>query len=292
MDAPARPPKGGIFEGRAAQQLITPPHQAIPLFYRANRRFNMTSDTSYHTISRRPPAWGYCRVSTQKQADESLSLARQADVIKAFARRHRFDLRAIEEEELSASSLPLSRRPGLVAVLTQARLGGGVIVVARADRLTRRVQDLPEIFAYGVPIHVVGVGRVDRSKLRRLIEKAASETASKSSAQVGAHKRAKRSRTGRCNIPAEASRRGRMASMHRRDDLVRTLAHFALSDPAYKGATWAERAKLLNAAGVLNITSQRTGGGKAWTVAALRAHRKRLEVEMALLSEEDPCLPV
>ena len=252
----------------------------------------MPSDTLCNTKSRRRPAWGYTRVSTLKQADESLSLIRQADVIKSFARKSNFDLQAIEAEELSASSLPLSLRPGLVAVLTQARYEGGVLIVARADRLTRRVQDLPEIFGFQVPIYVVGEGRVGRSKLRSLILKAASETANKSAAQVGAHRRAKSNKGGRCNIPAEASRRGRMASMHRRDDLVRRVVQLALSDPAFKGATWTERAQLLNAAGILNSTSIRTGKAKPWTAAALRAHRKALEAEIELLEEDDPKAPI
>lgn len=213
-------------------------------------------------------------------------------MIKAFAHEENLDLQVIEKDELSASRLPLSKRPGVIAALKQARHEGGVLVVARADRLTRRLQDLSDIFAYGVPIYVVGVGRVGRRKLRSLIQAAANETASKSQAQASAHKRAKGNKIGRCNIPAEASRRGRMRSMDRRDDLVRRIAQRAISDPAFKAATWAKRAKLLNAAGVLNTTSLRTGRAKQWTAAALRAHRKDLEVAIALLSEEGHCPPV
>src|SRR5262245_61452907 len=48
--------------------------------------------------TRRPRLVAYCRVSTEEQRDEGVSLAAQRERVAAFAVAHGFDLAAVEED--------------------------------------------------------------------------------------------------------------------------------------------------------------------------------------------------
>jgi DNA invertase Pin-like site-specific DNA recombinase len=85
-------------------------------------------------------AVGYCRVSTEEQAREGVSLAAQEEKIRAYASLYDLDLvKVIWDAGVSAKSLD---RPGLYDAL--ALLNGGeaeALVIAKLDRLTRSVAD-------------------------------------------------------------------------------------------------------------------------------------------------------
>lgn len=84
---------------------------------------------------------GYCRVSTEKQADHGVSLDVQRSKIEAYAALYDLDVVALEVDAgLSASTL---ERPALARALAALEAGraDGVIVV-KLDRLTRSVRDL------------------------------------------------------------------------------------------------------------------------------------------------------
>jgi DNA invertase Pin-like site-specific DNA recombinase len=85
---------------------------------------------------------GYARVSTERQADEGVSLAAQETAIRqwAMSHGHRFD---IVVEQASAKDL---ERPKLRAALEGLEVGEyGALVVARLDRLSRSVADFAGI---------------------------------------------------------------------------------------------------------------------------------------------------
>jgi DNA invertase Pin-like site-specific DNA recombinase len=89
-------------------------------------------------------AFGYIRVSTDKQADKGLSLDAQREKIRAMAVVHDTELAdVIVDAGESAKNLD---RPGMKRILELVR-GGAVdtVIVAKLDRLTRSVRDLADL---------------------------------------------------------------------------------------------------------------------------------------------------
>ena len=84
---------------------------------------------------------GYVRVSTEEQATAGVSLAAQAEKVRAYCALYDLDLvELIEDPGASAKSLD---RPGLARALATLRRGEvDGIVVAKLDRLTRSVADM------------------------------------------------------------------------------------------------------------------------------------------------------
>src|SRR6202171_1290874 len=89
-------------------------------------------------------AIGYVRVSTDKQAEQGVSLEAQAEKIRAMAVVHDAELLdIIVDSGESAKSL---QRPGMERLL--ALVDGKqvqAVIVAKLDRLTRSVKDLCEL---------------------------------------------------------------------------------------------------------------------------------------------------
>ena len=84
---------------------------------------------------------GYVRVSTERQADEGVSLDAQRAKLRAHCAALDLDLVAVEADEgVSAKTLD---RPALQRALTALRDGrADALLVPKLDRLTRRVVDL------------------------------------------------------------------------------------------------------------------------------------------------------
>ena len=87
---------------------------------------------------------GYVRVSTDKQADQGVSLDAQAEKIRAMAVVHGADLLdIIVDGGESAKSL---KRPGMAKLLAMVDVGKvQTVIIAKLDRLTRSVRDLCEL---------------------------------------------------------------------------------------------------------------------------------------------------
>ena len=87
---------------------------------------------------------GYVRVSTDKQADQGVSLDAQAAKIRAMAVLHdRELLDIIVDGGESAKSL---KRPGMAKLLALVDAGKvQTVIIAKLDRLTRSVRDLCEL---------------------------------------------------------------------------------------------------------------------------------------------------
>lgn len=86
----------------------------------------------------------YVRVSTEKQADEGVSLDAQRAKLNAYCQVYDLELVALEADEgLSAKTLD---RPGLQRALEMlARGEAEALLVPKLDRLTRSVVDLGEL---------------------------------------------------------------------------------------------------------------------------------------------------
>jgi DNA invertase Pin-like site-specific DNA recombinase len=89
-------------------------------------------------------AVGYARVSTDKQAEQGVSLDAQAEKIRAMAVVHGADLLdIIVDAGESAKSL---ERPGMARLRALVEAGAvEVVIIAKLDRLTRSVKDLAEL---------------------------------------------------------------------------------------------------------------------------------------------------
>jgi DNA invertase Pin-like site-specific DNA recombinase len=104
-------------------------------------------------------ALGYCRVSTDEQAREGVSLEAQRERIQAYAAAKGLDLVDILVDE-GASGKDLAR-PSLQDLVARCEDGGiGHVIVWKLDRLTRRTQHLltlvEEVFlAQQIELHSV-----------------------------------------------------------------------------------------------------------------------------------------
>jgi site-specific DNA recombinase len=104
-------------------------------------------------------ALGYCRVSTDEQAREGVSLSAQRERIEAYAKAKGLELTAVlADEGLSGKNL---NRPALRQVLDRCQARDiGHVIVWKLDRLTRRTKHLlnlvEDVFlAKGIELHSV-----------------------------------------------------------------------------------------------------------------------------------------
>lgn len=89
-------------------------------------------------------AIGYCRVSTDQQCERGVSLAAQAQKVRAMALVHGAELVAVIQE--GGESAKTLDRPGMQRVLAMVgRRQVQAVIVAKLDRLTRSVRDLCEL---------------------------------------------------------------------------------------------------------------------------------------------------
>lgn len=87
---------------------------------------------------------GYIRVSTDKQADDGISLDAQRAKLTAYAVAMDLDLVAIVEDAgISAKSLDRSGLRSALGMLTAGK--ADALLVTKLDRLTRSVRDLGEL---------------------------------------------------------------------------------------------------------------------------------------------------
>lgn len=86
----------------------------------------------------------YCRVSTDEQATNGVSLAAQQAKLEAYCQALDIGVLRVEVDAgFSASSM---NRPGLQRALSSLRRGeAGVLLVTKLDRLTRSMRDLCEL---------------------------------------------------------------------------------------------------------------------------------------------------
>lgn len=107
---------------------------------------------------------GYCRVSTEMQADEGYSLDAQREDITQYCNLYKMELvEIVSDEGRSAKNMD---RPGLAKVLSMLRnkeVDG--LIVAKLDRLTRSVKDLGHLLdKYFKDLNLISVSeKIDTS---------------------------------------------------------------------------------------------------------------------------------
>ena len=98
------------------------------------------------TACTRKQAIGYIRVSTEKQAEEGVSLEAQKEKIRAWCEMHEYELLCIEEDA-GVSGKSMKKREGLRRALD--KIGKGTVLVAYSfSRLARSTRDLLDIAEY------------------------------------------------------------------------------------------------------------------------------------------------
>jgi putative DNA-invertase from lambdoid prophage Rac len=84
--------------------------------------------------------YGYCRVSTMRQANEGESLDVQQRQIEGYAHMHGLTLDAVVVEEGVSGSVPVSERPKGGALFSKLAKGD-VVIAPKLDRLFRSALD-------------------------------------------------------------------------------------------------------------------------------------------------------
>jgi putative DNA-invertase from lambdoid prophage Rac len=105
--------------------------------------------------------FGYCRVSTLKQANEGESLDVQRRQIEGYALMHGLTLAGVLVEEGVSGSVPVEDRP--VGGPLLARLErGDIVIAAKLDRLFRSALDALKVVeslkTRGVKLHLLDLG--------------------------------------------------------------------------------------------------------------------------------------
>jgi putative DNA-invertase from lambdoid prophage Rac len=105
--------------------------------------------------------YGYCRVSTMRQADEGVSLEVQRRQIRGYCDMHSFEITDVVIEEGISGSTPISQRPagGLLFAKLQA---GDTVIASKLDRLFRSALDaltvVENLKSRGVRLHLLDLG--------------------------------------------------------------------------------------------------------------------------------------
>ena len=105
--------------------------------------------------------FGYCRVSTTRQASEGESLETQRRQIRGYADMHGFTLAGVEVEEGVSGSIPINERPVGGALLARLQ-PGDIVIAAKLDRMFRSALDALQVVerlkASGVKLHLLDLG--------------------------------------------------------------------------------------------------------------------------------------
>lgn len=105
--------------------------------------------------------YGYCRVSTARQANEGESLAVQERVITGYAQMHGWLIDRTFVESGVSGSIPLGERPEGKLLLSSVG-AGDIVVTSKLDRMFRSANDalscLEKMKAKGVHLHMIDLG--------------------------------------------------------------------------------------------------------------------------------------
>ncbi|KHQ52023.1 MULTISPECIES: recombinase family protein [Mameliella] len=224
-----------------------------------------------------------CSHTTQDSFDE------QRDAVKAKASSLGLEVVTIFEETASASGFKGFERRDLQKAIRMAQNGNYAIIVARIDRLSRNVDDVPKLLATGVPFYAADrphklSGRVLEAGVRRAQDEVDIKKLNK---RLEEAMRRLKGKTRTCAITPETAGRGRMTNILRRDDNIRAAAHALALRPDWETMTHAERASYLQAAGIFRVMSTKKETTKPWTPEAIKKNWPRLRAEIELYLSED-----
>jgi putative DNA-invertase from lambdoid prophage Rac len=105
--------------------------------------------------------YGYCKVSTARQASDGESLDVQRRQIEGYAHMHGLTLRGVTIEEGVSGSVPVHERPKGGPLFAKLRKGD-VVIAPKLDRLFRSALDalqvVEDLRKRGVSLHLLDLG--------------------------------------------------------------------------------------------------------------------------------------
>jgi hypothetical protein len=105
--------------------------------------------------------YGYCRVSTARQASEGESLDVQRPQIEGYAHMHGLTLRGVTVDEGVSGSIPVNERPKGGPLFAKLRKGD-IVIAPKLDRLFRSALDalqvVEDLRKRGVSLHLLDLG--------------------------------------------------------------------------------------------------------------------------------------
>ena len=117
--------------------------------------------------------YGYCRVSTERQAEEGESLGAQQRTIEGYAMMNGMAVDRVFIERGVSASKPLADRPEGASLLAVVK-PGDAIITAKLDRMFRSALDALDVLAHlkqnGISLHMVDLqGDVTGNGISKLV---------------------------------------------------------------------------------------------------------------------------
>lgn len=209
------------------------------------------------SLARRAVA--YYRVSTQKQGQSGLGLEAQQASVTTYAQAHALELVASYTEVETGTRK--KHRPELEAALALARREGGVLLIAKLDRLSRNVHFISGLLESGVDFTAVDMPNADRMTLQMfavMAEKEAELIARRTREALAARKARGLTLGNTANLTDHARAAGRQAQQEAAVKAMQQATAFA-------GVLRAQGQSLAKVARTLNASGFTTRQGAQWT---------------------------
>jgi len=226
--------------------------------------------------SKRARFVAYYRVSTAQQGRSGLGLDAQRGAVRVFLAGSGGDL---AQEFTEVESGKHADRPQLARALDACRLTGGVLVIAKLDRLSRDAHFLLGLEKAGVEFVAADMPNANRLTVRLMAVIAQEERemiSARTKAALAAAKAKGRKLGGNRGGPKVDSSQGRAARSRTADNYARQVGPIALQ--AWQGAdlikgSYGRAAAELTALGIC------TPRGGKWTRAAVRSLIQRHQAQ-------------
>jgi hypothetical protein len=228
---------------------------------------------------------GLARVSTEKQADDYLSLVNQTKAIREYA--NSLGVIAPIHNEEGSGGLPWEDREILKQVLREAKMDNAAILVTAVDRLARELSVYHELVRLGIPVWVVGRDKITRTELwdELKIAKAEHDRIGRVAKQDHAGRKVSGKKVGGA-FTYETSIRGGIEGYLRAGDRDRRMFERLREHPEWTEMSHKALAEHLNAIGIRNVVTI-AGRENDWTRNSLQKLRIRHQQELAFEAEMD-----
>ncbi|MFN9970514.1 MAG: recombinase family protein [Phycisphaerae bacterium] len=210
----------------------------------------------------------YLRVSTDKQGKSGLGLEAQREAVMRYLNGGSWDL---VNEFVEVESGKRDERPQLAAALAACRRHKATLVIAKLDRLSRRVSFISAVMDSGVDFIAVDQPHATRLTLHILAAVAEHERemiSARTKAALAAAKRRGRklgwSIPSRRDEQAEAAAKGAAGNAGKADDFAKNIVPVIQAVRASGASSLAAVADALNARGI------KTARGGRWYATTVR----------------------
>ncbi|OOV11981.1 recombinase family protein [Deinococcus sp. LM3] len=210
------------------------------------------------------PAVAYYRVSTAKQGQSGLGLEAQQAAVLSHARSK--DLQVVLEFTEIETGTRKRRRPQFEAALDHTRRIGGVLLIAKLDRLARNVAVVASLMESGVRFVAVDMPEADNLTIHvmaAVAEREAQLISARTKAALAARKARGLTLGKPENLTVEARLAGAATSRARAVADMRPVA-------AYAGALRAQGLSLRAVAAQLDAHGFRTRQGGPWSAVQVK----------------------